>query len=170
MYFWWKDENYNKVSKKVYTSVLPYPLSEIQLYFYKNNVQNQLDVLQFKNDDDVEETANIVFATLSGKLGTQKYFFGNQPSSLDALVFGHLAVHLFAPLPKENLRNLLTRYSNLQSFVENMAREFWGSVPNYQAHVEKVKKDATDSNAMWNSVVFTIGIGACMWLFANQAW
>lgn len=170
MYFWWKDENYNKVSKKVFTKPLPFPLSEIQIYFYKNDVQNQLDVLKLKSDEDAEEIANTVFASLSGKLGSQKYFFGNQPSALDAVVFGHLAVHLFAPLPTENLRNLLMRYSNLQNYVENMARELWGNVPNYHSYVEKIKQETSESSSTWNSIVLTVGIGACMWLFANQAW
>ncbi|KAI9598868.1 hypothetical protein BDF19DRAFT_431652 [Syncephalis fuscata] len=46
--------------------------------------------------------------SLSAKLGLQPYFFGSNPSSLDAVVYGHLALHLYADeFRQSTLRQML---------------------------------------------------------------
>lgn len=58
---------------------------------------------------------------LSAKLGDKKYFFGNKPSSLDALVFGYLAPLLRLPLPNDTLQQHIKNCPNLVRFVESIS-------------------------------------------------
>jgi len=58
---------------------------------------------------------------LSSKLGESKYFHGNKPSSLDALIFGYLAPLLKLPLANDRLQLHLASQPNLCIFIENIA-------------------------------------------------
>jgi hypothetical protein len=57
---------------------------------------------------------------LSSKLGDNKYFCGDKPCSLDALIFGYLAPLLKAPLPSDRLQLHLSSMPNLVRFVESI--------------------------------------------------
>lgn len=53
---------------------------------------------------------------LSRKLGTQKYFFGNKPSSLDVVVLSHLLLWLLERPPSDTLRRMAAKHQNLAAF------------------------------------------------------
>lgn len=57
---------------------------------------------------------------LSAKLADNKYFCGDKPSSLDALIFGYLAPLLHLSLPNDRLQMHLCSYPNLVRFVESI--------------------------------------------------
>ena len=169
IYYWWKDGNYGKVTKKVYSALMSFPIREIQLFFYRKDVLRQLEVLKIATDEDAFQIGEEVFESLSGKLGEQKYFFGDLPSSLDAIVFGHLACQYFAPMPEEGLRAQLEVHSNLVRFVTRMSEEVLeGGPPSMTTLREDVAREAEDAIRLWNSVVVTLGVGVCMWLFVHQ--
>ena len=62
---------------------------------------------------------------LATKLGEKEYFFGQSPSSLDAVVFAHLAPLLKAPLPSAALQNHLKACTNLTRFVGRVLQRFF---------------------------------------------
>ncbi|VDM64860.1 unnamed protein product [Angiostrongylus costaricensis] len=66
-------------------------------------------------------TRDFTLNMLSAKLGDNKFFCGNKPSSLDALVFGYLAPLLRLPLPNDRLQLHLRACPNLVRFVEQVA-------------------------------------------------
>ena len=41
-----------------------------------------------------------------------------RPSSLDAFAFGHLVLHLYAPMPNTRLPNIMKKYSNLIAYCK----------------------------------------------------
>lgn len=55
--------------------------------------------------------------TLSDWLGESEYFFGNRPSSFDAIVFAYLAPLVKAPFPNGTLSNHVKGIVNLTRFV-----------------------------------------------------
>ncbi|XP_062888433.1 metaxin-1b isoform X2 [Mobula hypostoma] len=57
---------------------------------------------------------------LSQRLGSNKFFFGDSPSSLDAIVFGHLAPLLKAKLPNGKLQQHLRSLDNLCSLCTSI--------------------------------------------------
>lgn len=70
--------------------------------------------------------ANQIYIALAAKLGENMWFAGEFPTSLDALVFGHLAVHYLAPLPNPRLSAMIRTHPNLVAFVERIAVDWLG--------------------------------------------
>ena len=75
---------------------------------------------------------------LARRLGDDLYFFGKSPSSLDALVYGHLAPLLKAPLPNPTLQNHLKACVNLVSFVVRITQNYFAETA---LEYEKVLSD-----------------------------
>ncbi|KAI9027847.1 hypothetical protein DFJ74DRAFT_765847 [Hyaloraphidium curvatum] len=64
---------------------------------------------------EIYAVADRCYRALSLKLGNRNFFLSDKPTSLDAVVLGHLLLHLL-PLPNPTLRDLLSRHSNLVAF------------------------------------------------------
>jgi glutathione S-transferase len=64
-------------------------------------------------------------SALSTTLGSKRYFFGEQPTELDATAYGFLAQVLWAPGPRR-LREHMEKTGNLPEFCARMKREYYG--------------------------------------------
>lgn len=73
----------------------------------------------------VYRQAEECLSLLSTKLGEKDYFFGQSPSSLDAVVFAHIAPLLKAPLPSAALQNHLKACANLSRFVSRILHRYF---------------------------------------------
>ncbi|CAI2171521.1 11502_t:CDS:2 [Funneliformis geosporum] len=61
------------------------------------------------------------YDVLLNKIGNEEFFLGNKLSTLDIMIYGHLAVHLYSDLPNPNLAIILnTEYPRLARFCELM--------------------------------------------------
>ncbi|TPX55054.1 hypothetical protein PhCBS80983_g05647 [Powellomyces hirtus] len=68
------------------------------------------------------------YKALANKLGEQPYFFGSRPSSLDAVVFGHLALHCIPSLAEPTLFSILTfEFPTLYAYCERMREDLFGA-------------------------------------------
>ena len=65
---------------------------------------------------------------LSNRLGDSKYFFGNQPTSLDAIVYSYLAPLLKTPFPNSTLQNHLKACTNLVTFVARISQKYYPNI------------------------------------------
>lgn len=126
--FWVECKNYVEVTRRWYAEHMPFPLS---LFLPGRMQAGQLERLRLSHGDhaldageelekelyhDAVECMNL----LSQRLGTNKFFFGDSPSSLDAFVFGHLAPLLMAKLPNGKLQQQLKSLDNLTHFCSNI--------------------------------------------------
>ncbi|CAB07391.1 Metaxin-1 homolog [Caenorhabditis elegans] len=119
MHTFWTDElNYNTVTQYWYASHLHFPYN---LYYLEKRRKKALRLLAGKNDTEILKEAFMALNTLSTKLGDNKFFCGNKPTSLDALVFGYLAPLLRVPLPNDRLQVQLSACPNLVRFVETVS-------------------------------------------------
>lgn len=102
--------------------VFPFPLNHIQNWRKRRNVLKQLSINEWKDKkmDEVEEDVTKCCDALSTKLADKKYFYGDKPSELDALVFGHLFSIFTMHLPNLMLAEIMNRYSNLTRFCKNI--------------------------------------------------
>ena len=73
----------------------------------------------------VYRQAEECLSLLATKLGDKDFFFGQFPSSLDAVVFAHLAPLLKAPLPSAALQNHLKACTNLSRFVGRILQRYF---------------------------------------------
>ncbi|KAK5969338.1 Metaxin-1 [Trichostrongylus colubriformis] len=116
--FWGDDLNYNTVTHHWFSSRLSFPYNMYYLEKRRKRIQR---LLSEKSVSSVMKDGLQALNLLSSKLGDNKFFCGNKPSSLDALVFGYLAPLLRLPLPNDRLQLHLRACPNLVRFVEQVS-------------------------------------------------
>lgn len=76
-------------TKPRYTHDLPWPVSSI--LFNKKRVEIMENVgIKYKNFDEFMEKFNEFMTTLNKRIGNKRYCLGSEPSSVDALIYGHV--------------------------------------------------------------------------------
>uniref|UniRef100_A0A674HDG5 Metaxin-1 n=1 Tax=Taeniopygia guttata TaxID=59729 RepID=A0A674HDG5_TAEGU len=126
--FWVDAKNYVEHTRKWYAETIPFPLN----FFLPNAMHKRhLERLQLIWGDDYMEDeeklekelyreARECLTLLSQRLGSQKFFFGDSPASLDALVFSRLAPLLKAKLPNGKLQQHLKSLQNLCNYCTSI--------------------------------------------------
>nr|XP_027776660.1 metaxin-1 isoform X1 [Marmota flaviventris] len=126
--FWIDTKNYVEVTRKWYAEAMPFPLN----FFLPGRMQRQYtERLQLlcgehrpENEEELEkelyQEARECLTLLSQRLGSQKFFFGDAPASLDAFVFSHLALLLQAKLPSGKLQAHLRGLHNLCAYCAHI--------------------------------------------------
>jgi hypothetical protein len=115
LYYAWKNEiNYRKITWPLYSKFYVFPLNYWLPYKIKKRVLEFLDgrFSGYGEGDFLREVVE-AFQTLSSFLAEKKFFFGDQPTELDAFVFGYLQVILKTPFMDERLSIILKDFSNL---------------------------------------------------------
>ncbi|XP_009472211.1 PREDICTED: metaxin-1 [Nipponia nippon] len=126
--FWVDAKNYVELTRKWYTETIPFPLN----FFLPNCMHKQhLERLQLlwgdgymedeeKLEKELYRDARECLTLLSQRLGSQKFFFGDSPASLDAFVFSRLAPLLKAKLPNGKLQQHLKSLQNLCNYCTSI--------------------------------------------------
>ncbi|XP_006861790.1 PREDICTED: metaxin-1 [Chrysochloris asiatica] len=126
--FWIDAKNYVEVTRKWYAEAMPFPLN----FFLPGRMQRQyMERLQLlcgehspENEEELEkelyQEARECLTLLSQRLGSQKFFFGDAPASLDAFVFSYLALLLQAKLPSGKLQAHLRGLHNLCAYCSHI--------------------------------------------------
>ncbi|XP_053552954.1 metaxin-1-like [Bombina bombina] len=126
--FWIDAKNYVEYTRKWYAEAIPFPLN----FFIPNQMHKRhLERLQlirgegWREDDEILEKqlyidAQECMTLLSQRLGTQKFFFGDSPASLDAYVFSYLAPIMNTKLPSNKLQQHLRTLNNLCQYCTSI--------------------------------------------------
>ncbi len=78
-------------------------------------------------DGPVYAQAREAYRALSALLGDQDFFFGSEPTSLDCIVFGHLALHFYPSLSNTSLKTILMMHCpNLVRFMHRFRYRYLG--------------------------------------------
>eukprot|EP00062_Callorhinchus_milii_P027969 gi/632991933/ref/XP_007884847.1/ PREDICTED: metaxin-1-like [Callorhinchus milii] len=126
--FWVDAKNYVSLTRPWFANTIPFPLS---LYLPNRLHERHLEQLQLRlgsqalnSEEETEaqilDEASECLTLLSQRLASQSFFFGDSPSSLDAVVFGHLAPLLKAKLPNSKLQQHLQLLDNLCGFCNTV--------------------------------------------------
>ncbi|GAA6090419.1 metaxin-1a isoform X1 [Tachysurus ichikawai] len=129
IYALWVDpKNYADVTRRWYAENISFPLN----FFLPGRIQSQqLERLRLmlgnstleageEAEEELYSDALECMNLLSQRLGSNRFFFGDSPSSLDAYVFGHLAPLLKIILPCSRLQQQLKALDNLPKFCSNI--------------------------------------------------
>ncbi|XP_017568599.1 metaxin-1a [Pygocentrus nattereri] len=132
---WIDPKNYVEVTRRWHAENISFPLN----FFLPSRMQRQqLERVRLMQGNstleageeaekemyhDAQECMNL----LSQRLGSNKFFFGDSPSSLDAYVFGHLAPLLKIKMPSSRLQQHLRSLDNLNSFCCNVLSLYFPS-------------------------------------------
>uniref|UniRef100_A0A8C5V0C2 Metaxin-1 n=1 Tax=Microcebus murinus TaxID=30608 RepID=A0A8C5V0C2_MICMU len=126
--FWIDTKNYVEVTRKWYAEAMPFPLN----FFLPGRMQRQyMERLQLlcgahrpEDEEELEKElyreARECLTLLSQRLGSQKFFFGDAPASLDAFVFSYLVLLLQVKLPSGKLQVHLRGLHNLCAYCSHI--------------------------------------------------
>jgi len=116
-----------EVTQPRHGSVHPWPLSCILNWQTRRSVLKRLGVLGWaaKTVEAVYTEIETCCRALSERLDNSPYFFGTQPTELDALVFGHLFSILTTPLPDQRLKQIVQQFPNLTALCEVIERDYF---------------------------------------------
>uniref|UniRef100_A0A914E1T5 Metaxin n=1 Tax=Acrobeloides nanus TaxID=290746 RepID=A0A914E1T5_9BILA len=117
--FWLDQSNYGTVTNYWFSSHVMFPWNFYYIERWRRRAQTYVESIG-RTETTIIRDAIQALNMLSSKLGDNKYFCGDKPCSLDALIFGYLAPLLKAPLPSDRLQLHLSSMPNLVRFVESI--------------------------------------------------
>lgn len=120
--FYLNGKNYADIYHTLLEKDSSFPLNRVLPFLKRRDIKAQLSG---RRPHALFFDAGIALAALSTRLGDRKFFYDEQPSVLDAIVFGYLAPVLYLPLPSTELRGQVAKFSNLVAFVERVRQHFF---------------------------------------------
>lgn len=152
--FYVNDANYEDIYHTVLSRSQPFPLNRILPYLARRAICRSFEI-NGKSPTEVYFDAGIALAALSTRLGERnKYFYGDKPSALDAIVFGQLLPVLTIPLRDSQLRSMIAAHNNLVQFVMRVRREYFPYDPNQNwtteldpEEIARVRQEGADRRA-----------------------
>ncbi|KAF0444830.1 Tom37 C-terminal domain-containing protein [Gigaspora margarita] len=208
LFAWYVDsKNFIEVIRPLYVRLLSFPMQ----YFLPTQLRNSAkERLERHGIESIGDTGFIIdkdkkmnkivyesYNVLQKKLGTNEFFFGNQPSSLDAFVYGYLALHIYTELPNSELSTILnTEYPRLSRFCERMKDRLssrpishlpatdlpsffsglcssprtWFSRNIWRNNIEEVKKEKSEAQIKFERTRNLSIFGAICFVVAFVAW
>ncbi|KAK7862975.1 hypothetical protein R5R35_002034 [Gryllus longicercus] len=128
IYVTWKDDTvFNEVTKPRYGSVFPFPLNRILCWQKQKKNLKRLSMLGWggKSLEEVYNDIESCCSALSERLGRSLFFFGEHPTELDALIFGHIFTIFTTPLPNTVFARIVRKYSNLIELCKAIERMYF---------------------------------------------
>lgn len=129
MYNLWGDPSNLETTRAVYAKRIPIPFNfyyprkyiaktdEITETFAQFNIE---DSIELHTTDEMMQNAKKCINWIAEKLGDKKYFYGDAPAEIDAVLYGYLSVILKLTVPNNVLQNHLRQCTNLVSLVERI--------------------------------------------------
>lgn len=124
---WMRDND--RAAKAVYFSELPIALVHALDWKQRLAVMQRLGITPENvtaRSEDIFRKASNAYSALSVLLDDHKFFFNGRPTSLDALVLGHLLFHLRVPFELSTLKGEILKHENLVNYVEELSKELLG--------------------------------------------
>ncbi|XP_055493886.1 metaxin-2 isoform X2 [Leucoraja erinacea] len=128
LYIQWCDDSTSaKITRSRYGSPYPWPLNHILAYQKQWEIRRKMKAIGWagKTIKQVHEDVDRCCQALSQRLGSQPYFFTQQPTELDALVFGHLFTILTTQLTNDALGEKVKNYENLIKFCRRIEQNYF---------------------------------------------
>lgn len=123
------DDVYKTVTEPRNGCVFPWPLNTIQNIRKRRHVLKHLKVYQWSDMSmkDVLEKVDMCCETLTTKLEANggAFFYGNEPTELDAIVFGHVFTIITTTLPNNQLAHRILSFKKLVEFCQNIDSKFF---------------------------------------------
>lgn len=168
MYQWWVDaQNYVELTRPWYAKALGFPFNYLLPGQMQRSATAALNTRLEGFDLDGDQAQIALFkeaqecmTTLSQRLGKEPFFFGQSPTSLDAVVFAHLAPLLQAPFPSNALQNHLKACDNLAAFVTRIMQRYFPLKDGGSSGdtVGTTKTASSEESFSWFSSLLSVGV------------
>lgn len=126
----WKLENNRPALQNAFFGGLPFPVSKIVATVARRNLQQQLykQGIGRHSDQEITDIGNRDLHALSDFLGNKRYFFGDQPTTLDAVAYGMLVQMIKLPVFSAPIIDRAKSYANLVEYTERFHHVYFQSV------------------------------------------
>ncbi|KAF5286852.1 hypothetical protein FQA39_LY00385 [Lamprigera yunnana] len=168
--FWIHNDNYNNFIKLWYRSVMYFPFNCWFLRFRRERAFELLKVM-YSNPDVFEEIlqtqADECLTCLVHQLGNQKYFFGNQPTSLDIVVYSYLSIATKVPISFNPLSKTIETYPGLVRFVKRLHKMVFPDLNCCSNCLDKIEAKENNIDPMttsWFTLTLMMGSVVCAML------
>lgn len=122
--------NYAVVYHTLLEKERSFPLNLIVPYMRRREINNSL---RNETPSSVYFNSSVALTAISTRLGEgKKFFYGDSPTVLDAVVFGYLASVMYTPLPVSKLRVQIAKFKNLVDFVQRISETYFGGSESVQ--------------------------------------
>ncbi|VDN95697.1 unnamed protein product [Brugia pahangi] len=118
-FLWLDSYNYSAIMQHWYSKQLPFGYNLYYLEKRRRRAQAYVSACGRNEKQIIHDAINTV-NFLEDRLGNKKYFYGDKPSSIDALIFGYLAPILKLPLPSDRLQQHIMSCPNVVRFIESI--------------------------------------------------
>ncbi|GJJ78715.1 metaxin [Entomortierella parvispora] len=132
-------ENFLGATCKAYSNLFSFPSRYfLPIQIRKAAVQRvrkyggrvESGIMTDTTDSKVYALARDCYRVLDRKLGDNDFFFGVRPTTLDAKVFGHLALQLYPELPDPHFQKMLQEdFPRLVAYCDRCREEFFANLP-----------------------------------------
>jgi len=122
----WISEDTWPIIKANFFDSFPFPLKQIAPLVARRGVRASLlkQGLGKHSEAEIHQIARHTFQALSDLLGDKPYFMGDQPCSLDAAAYAHLAQCTLAELDN-GLNRIAREYTNLVQFCSRVQAQYY---------------------------------------------
>ncbi|KAF9432854.1 hypothetical protein BGZ76_010236 [Entomortierella beljakovae] len=147
LFSWFADsENFVGTTRKAYSDLLTFPgryflptdlkkkaIRRVQKY--GGSIENGGSTLAHAENTEIYDLARKCYGVLNRQLGKKPYFFINEdnedePSTLDAKVFGYLALQLYPEIPNPRFQAILeSQYPRLVAYCNRCRDKFLADTP-----------------------------------------
>ncbi|DBA69239.1 hypothetical protein WJX79_004648 [Trebouxia sp. C0005] len=144
---WCEAESFSKHTQVKYGHGMPFPLNYILPRIHQFHVWQ---ILKLTTADQMYTSLADAYAAIAERLSASDgdYFFGGKPSSLDALLYGHLAFHQAAPVTSPEIRHQISQHPVLQKYVDRISKDvFQRPVPFASASMSQEWQRRADAAA-----------------------
>ncbi|VDO50257.1 unnamed protein product, partial [Onchocerca flexuosa] len=118
--FLWLDSfNYSAITQHWYSKQLLFGYNLYYLEKRRRRAQAYVSACGRSETQIIHDAVNTI-NFLEDRLDNKKYFYGDKPSSIDALIFGYLAPFLKLPLPSDRLQQHIMSCPNVVRFIESI--------------------------------------------------
>ncbi|CAH1796960.1 unnamed protein product [Owenia fusiformis] len=149
LYCQWVDtKNLDDFTRPWYFKAMPFPFR----YYLPASLEKSMDdkvrsmcgcgtLTNADIEKKVYREARECLNQLSNKLGTFDFFYGKNPTYLDAVIFGYLAVLYKTPLPNNPLKHHIQSCDNLVRFINRILHRFFQLTPEETTEQERKESE-----------------------------
>ncbi|QSL66957.1 hypothetical protein MERGE_001344 [Pneumocystis wakefieldiae] len=107
-----------------------------------------------ENYSNLKVLSSNFYRLLAFKLSSQPFIFGDQPTSLDCLIFGHLALQFFPGLPNSTLsEHLKTTEPLLVSYLHHSFSKYFQENKPLNIEITKSNYLCNATTMLWNNFI-----------------
>jgi glutathione S-transferase len=123
---WKLDHNVAILSKEFFGGI-PFPLNKIIAFIAQKNIMKALykHGMGRHSDEEIVEIGNRDLQALSDFLGNKTFFFGDKPTTLDAVAYGMLVEMIRVPIFTAPIFDRAKSYKNLVEFTDRFHQNYF---------------------------------------------